>query len=111
MNSPTPEEAERLLKDLGGTSGLAQLSGQLERIGDILESFLKLELVKAGMDPVQLAQVKLYSEDDPEADQAPEILTTPEHEIAQIILDEREMEKKGFTEDKSQDDWPEDGPR
>jgi len=87
---------------LNQAARLSEVGGQLERIGDILESFLKLQMVQIGIDPRAVAAVNLYPDED-EKDAVPEILTTPESEIAQMILDERERESKGFTEDESEE--------
>ncbi len=106
-NLPKALEQEQARKDARPNL----IAGQLERIGDILEASYKLALLVSQIDPSAIADLNIYGPDDEESKAAPEILTTPEHEIAETILKEREMEKKGFTEDKSQDDWPEDGPR
>lgn len=107
--------AEKLPQDIGKEqrkqdtrqdTRLDAVSGQLERIGDILESFLKLQLVHHEINPRELEEIT-WTDEDQKA--VPEILTAPEHEIAAEIIKEREREEKGFIEDEATGEWAEEG--
>lgn len=100
----TPDE------DVGAAAqiakGLDMIATQLVDIRLILESFLKLQLVHHEINPRELEEIT-WTEEDQTA--VPEILTTPEHEIAAEIIKEREREEKGFIEDEATGEWAEEG--